>query len=87
MNISELPLDKLQQCIENEKKRLSEIVNTYNREYDEYANWLNLVEEKKKEREAHFEHLKNALIGAQEFIKECETRLTQLQNGEVSQSN
>lgn len=81
MNISELSIDKLKQCVENEKSRLTDIVNTYNKEYDEYARWLNLVEEKKKKREAHFESLKNALIGAQEFIKECEIRLKEIQNG------
>lgn len=78
MNISELPIDKLKQCIENEKRRLTDIVNTYNKEYDEYAKWLNLVDEKKKEREAHFESLKNSLIGAQKFIKDCEIRLKEI---------
>lgn len=86
MNIYEQPIDKLKLCIENEKRRLSDIVNTYNKEYNEYARWLNLVEEKKKEREAHFERLTKALSCAQEFIHECETRLTQLENGETSQS-
>ena len=79
MNIAELPIDKLRQCVENEKDRLTDIVNTYNKEYDEYVRWLNLVDEKKKEREAHFESLKNALISAQEFIKECETRLKEIE--------
>ena len=79
MNISELPIDKLKQCVENEKNRLTDIVETYNKEYDEYARWLNLVEEKKKKREAHFESLKNALISAQEFINDCETRLKEIE--------
>lgn len=81
MNIAELPIDKLKQCIENEKNRLTDIVKTYNKEYDEFANWWYLVEEKKKEREAHFESLKNSLIGAQKFIKDCETRLKEIENG------
>ena len=80
MNISELPIDKLKQCIENEKNRLADIVDIYNKEYDEYARWLNLIEEKKKEREVHFESLKNALICAQEFIHNCETRLKEIEN-------
>lgn len=79
MNISELPIDKLKLCIENEKHRLADIVETYNKEYDEYSRWLNLVEEKKEEREAHFESLKNALIGAQEFINNCEIRLKEIE--------
>lgn len=79
MNISELPIDKLKQCIENEKYRLADIVDTYNKEYDEYARWLNLVKEKKKEREEYFESLKNSLIGAQKFIKDCETRLKEIE--------
>ena len=81
MNIAELPIDKLKQCVENEKNRLTDIVETYNKEYDKYSRWLSQVDEKKEEREAHFESLKNALIGAQEFIKECETRLKEIQNG------
>ena len=81
MNISELPLDKLKQCLENERNRLIDIVETYNKEYDEYSRWVNLVEEKKKEREAHFESLTKALVCAQEFIHECETRLKEIQNG------
>lgn len=79
MNIGELDIDKLKQCIVNEKHRLTDIVDTYNKEYDEYAMWLNLVDEKKKEREAHFEKLKNSLICAQEFIKDCETRLKEIE--------
>lgn len=79
MNISELPIDKLKLCIENEKRRLVDIVETYNKEYDEYARWWYLVEEKKKKREAHFESLKNSLIGAQEFINDCETRLKEIE--------
>lgn len=79
MNISELPLDKLKQCLENERNRLTDIVDTYNKEYDEYVRWLNLVEEKKKEREAHFESLRNALVCAQEFIHKCETRLKEIE--------
>lgn len=81
MNIGELDIDKLKQCVINEKRRLADIVDTYNKEYDEYTKWLNLVEEKKKEREARFESLKNALNGAQEFIKDCETKLKEIQNG------
>lgn len=81
MNIGELDIDKLKQCVINEKRRLEDIVDTYNKEYDEYARWLDLVDEKKKEREAHFESLKNALIGAQKFIKDCETRLKEIENG------
>lgn len=50
MNIGELDIDKLKQCVINEKRRLEDIVNTYNKEYDEYARWLNLVDEKKKEK-------------------------------------
>lgn len=80
MNISELPIDKLKQCVENEKNRLTDIVDTYNKEYNEYSRWLDLVEEKKEEREAHFESLKNALICAQEFINNCETRLKEIEN-------
>lgn len=79
MNIGELDIDKLKQCIINEKRRLADIVDTYNKEYDEYAKWLNLVDEKKKEREAHFESLKNALIGAKKFINDCETRLKEIE--------
>ena len=79
MNIGELDIDKLKQCVINEKRRLADIVDTYNKEYDEYTKWLNLVEEKKKEREARFESLKNALIGAQEFINNCETRLKEIE--------
>ncbi len=40
---------------------------------------LESVEEKKKEREAHFESLKNSLIGAQKFIEDCETRLNEVE--------
>ena len=87
MNISELPIDKLKLCIENEKRRLADIVETYNKEYDEYSRWLSQVDEKKEERESHFNSLTKSLVGAQEFIKECETRLTKLQNGEISESN
>lgn len=79
MNISELPIDKLKLCVENEKRRLADIVETYNKEYDEYSRWLSQVDEKKEEREAHFERLKNALIGAQEFINNCETRLKEIE--------
>jgi len=79
MNIAELPLDKLKQCIENEKRRLTDIVDTYNKEYDEYAKWLNLVEEKKKERDAYFESLTKALTCAQEFIYKCEIRLKEIE--------
>ena len=84
MNIYEQPIDKLELCIVNEKRRLSDIVDTYNKEYDEYARWLNLVEEKKEEREAHFESLTNALRCAQAFIRECQIQLDKLkQNGEI----
>lgn len=84
MNIYEQPIDKLELCIVNEKRRLSDIVDTYNKEYAEYARWLNLVEEKKAEREAHFESLTNALACAQEFIRECQIQLDKLkQNGET----
>lgn len=31
MNIAELPIDKLKQCVENEKSRLTDIVDTYNK--------------------------------------------------------
>jgi len=86
MNIYEQPIDKLQLCIVNEKRRLSDIVDTYNKEYDEYARWLNLVEEKKAEREAYFERLTKALSCAQKFIHDCEEQIKKLQNGEVSQS-
>ena len=79
MNISELPIDKLKLCIENEKRRLADIVETYNKEYDEYSRWLNQVDEKKEERETHFESLTKALVCAQEFIKECETRLKEIE--------
>ena len=79
MNIGELDIDKLKQCVINEKNRLTDIVNTYNKEYDEYAKWLESVEEKKKEREAQFESLKNSLIGAQKFIEDCETRLNEIE--------
>ena len=79
MNIGELDIDKLKQCVINEKNRLADIVNTYNKEYDEYAKWLESVDEKKKEREVHFESLKNSLIGAQKFIEDCETRLNEIE--------
>lgn len=79
MNIGELDIDKLKQCVINEKNRLADIVNTYNKEYDEYTKWLESVEEKKKEREVHFESLKNSLIGAQKFIEDCETRLNEVE--------
>lgn len=79
MNIGELDIDKLKQCVINEKNRLADIVNTYNKEYDEYTKWLESVEEKKKEREVHFESLKNSLIGAQKFIEDCETRLNEIE--------
>ena len=84
MNIYEQPIDKLKLCIENEKRRLSDIVNTYNKEYDEYARWLNLIEEQKEKGDAHFESLTKSLSCAQQFIHECETRLNQLQNGAAS---
>ena len=79
MNIGELDIDKLKQCVINEKNRLADIVNTYNKEYDEYTKWLESVDEKKKEREVHFESLKNSLIGAQKFIEDCETRLNEVE--------
>ena len=79
MNISELPIDKLKLCIENEKRRLADIVETYNKEYDEYSRWLSQVDEKKEERELHFNSLTKSLVGAQEFIKECETRLKEIE--------
>ena len=79
MNISELPIDKLKLCIENEKHRLADIVETYNKEYDEYSRWLSQVDEKKEERELHFNSLTKSLVGAQEFIKECETRLKEIE--------
>lgn len=79
MNIGELDIDKLKQCVINEKNRLADIVNTYNKEYNEYAKWLESVEEKKKEREARFESLKNSLIGAQKFIEDCEKRLNEVE--------
>ena len=87
MNIYEQPIDKLELCIVNEKRRLSDIVATYTKEYNEYARWLNLVEKKKEEREAYFERLTKAVICAQEFIRECQIQLDKLkQNGETSQS-
>ena len=79
MNIGELDIDKLKQCVINEKNRLTDIVNIYNREYDKYVKWLESVEEKKKERDAYFESLKNSRIGAQKFIEDCETRLNEIE--------
>ena len=79
MNIGELDIDKLKQCVINEKNRLTDIDATYNKVYNEYAKWLESVEEKKKEREAHFESLKNSRIGAQKFIEDCETRLNEIE--------
>lgn len=79
MNIGELDIDKLKQCVINEKNRLADIDATYNKEYYEYTKWLESVEEKKKEREAHFESLKNSRIGAQKFIEDCETRLNEIE--------
>ena len=36
MNIGELDIDKLKQCVINEKNRLADIDTTYNKEYNEY---------------------------------------------------
>ena len=80
MNIYEQPIDKLQQCLENEKIRLNMIVDELyklRQEYEdkrtEYKNRLSDIEDKITILEQSYE-------GAKNFINDCINQLNKLQN-------
>lgn len=81
MNIGELDIDKLKQCITNEKIRLGLIeeelqktLSEYEQKCTEFRNILSNLEDKCME-------LESAKKCAQKFIKDCETRLKEIENG------
>ena len=78
MNISELPLDKLKLCIENEKNRLEHINYSLHRKYQEYdkkrAEFRNMLSDMEDE----ISELEIAKVGAKDFLDECEIRLKEL---------
>lgn len=78
MNISELPIDKLRQCITNEKIRLDlieeELQKTsleYKQKRTEFMNIFSDLENK-------WMKLESAQKCAQKFINDCETRLKEI---------
>lgn len=80
MNIAELPIDKLKQCIENEKNRLVQIQEAlqkisleYEQKRTEFRNILSDLEDKCME-------LESSQKCAHKFINDCETRLKEIQN-------
>ena len=84
MNIYEQPIDKLQQCIENENNRLNKIVDSLYKLRQEYEDKRTEFSNKLADIENQILTLEGSYECAKQFISDCQTQLTKLQqNGET----
>ena len=80
MNISELTIDKVEQCIVNEQNRLSNILETYEKLKNEYTQKWEKYNTELSIMENKIIKLEHSIKCAKVFIQECENKKQQLLN-------